>query len=176
MMIPRFQGRRLLIVVLLAGCVLPASAQAEVLKIVINDTIHPMTTEYVERAVAQAQQDNAKALLIEINTPGGMLDATREIIEKLLASPVPVIIYVTPSGSRSASAGFFLLQAADEKRLATSDPRTHARFHVTRGRELLAQGFAAEAVKDFREAIALDPGNADAQAGMAAAQEAMNKP
>jgi membrane-bound serine protease (ClpP class) len=119
MMIPRLQGRRLSIVVrlagsvLLAGCVLPAVVQAEVLKIVINDTIHPMTTEYVERAVAQAQQENAKALLIEINTPGGMLDATREIIEKLLASPVPVIIYVTPSGSRSASAGFFLLQAAD---------------------------------------------------------------
>ena len=62
---------------------------------------------------AQAEQENAKALLIEINTPGGMLDATREIIEKLLASPVPVIIYVTPSGSRSASAGFFILQAAD---------------------------------------------------------------
>ena len=119
MTIPKFQGRRLSIVfllagsVLLVGCVLPASAQAEVLKIVINDTIHPMTTEYVERALAQAQQENAKALLIEINTPGGMLDATREIIEKLLASPVPVIIYVTPSGSRSASAGFFLLQAAD---------------------------------------------------------------
>ncbi len=68
------------------------------------------------------------------------------------------------------------IQAADEQRLATSDPRTQARFHVTRGRELLAQGLAAEAVKDFRQAVALDPGNADAQAGIAAAQEAMNKP
>jgi membrane-bound serine protease (ClpP class) len=113
MMIPRLQGCRLSIIILLFCCVLATSAQAEVLKIVINDTIHPMTTEYVERAIAQAQQENAKALLIEINTPGGMLDATREIIEKLLASAVPVIIYVTPSGSRSASAGFFLLQAAD---------------------------------------------------------------
>ncbi len=102
------------IAVLFAGCMLFAvSARAEVLKIVINDTIHPMTAEYVERALAQAQQENAKAVLIEINTPGGMLDSTREIIEKILASPVPVIIYVTPSGSRSASAGFFILQAAD---------------------------------------------------------------
>ncbi len=99
--------------ILLTSSIFAASARAEVLKIVIHDTIHPMTTEYIERAVAQAQQENAKALLIEINTPGGMLDATREIIEKLLASPVPVIIYVTPSGSRSASAGFFILQAAD---------------------------------------------------------------
>src|SRR5258706_3503544 len=117
MMIPRIR-RRLSIVILLASCVLVASGHAEVLKIVINDTIHPMTTEYVERAVAQAQQENAKALLIEINTLGGMLDATREIIEKLLASPVPVIIYVTPSGSRSASAGFLLLQAAGVRALA----------------------------------------------------------
>jgi membrane-bound serine protease (ClpP class) len=87
--------------------------QAEVLKIVIDDTIHPMTLEYVERALAEAQQKNAKAVLIEINTPGGLLDSTREIIEKILASPVPVIIYVTPSGGRAASAGFFILQAAD---------------------------------------------------------------
>jgi tetratricopeptide (TPR) repeat protein len=68
------------------------------------------------------------------------------------------------------------IQAADEQRLATSDPQTHARFHITRGRELLAQGFAAEAAKDFREAVALDPGNADAQAGITAAQAAMSKP
>ena len=101
------------IAIFVSAAIFAISAQAEVLKIVINDTIHPMTTEYVERALAQAQQENAKAVLIEINTPGGMLDATREIIEKILASPVPVIIYVTPSGSRSASAGFFILQAAD---------------------------------------------------------------
>jgi tetratricopeptide (TPR) repeat protein len=68
------------------------------------------------------------------------------------------------------------IQAADEQRLTTGDPHTHAQFHISRGRELLAQGFAADAVKDFREAVALDPGNADAQAGIAAAQEAMNKP
>ena len=68
------------------------------------------------------------------------------------------------------------IQAADDQRLATSDPHTRAQFHVTRGRELLARGFASEAVKDFREAVTLDPGNADAQAGIAAAQEAMTKP
>jgi len=68
------------------------------------------------------------------------------------------------------------IQGTDQQRLATSDPHTRAQFHVTRGRELLAQGFASEAAKDFREAVALDPGNADAQAGIAAAQEAMKKP
>jgi tetratricopeptide (TPR) repeat protein len=68
------------------------------------------------------------------------------------------------------------IQAADEQRLATSDPHAHAQFHVSRGKELLGQGFAAEAAKDFREAVALDPGNADAQAGIAATQEVMKKP
>ena len=57
-------------------------------------------------------------MLIEINTPGGLLESTREIIEKIVASPVPVIIYVTPSGSRAASAGFFILESADVAAMA----------------------------------------------------------
>jgi tetratricopeptide (TPR) repeat protein len=67
------------------------------------------------------------------------------------------------------------IQAANEQRMATSDPRTHARFHVNRGHDLLTQGFAGEAVKDLREAVSLDPGNAEAHAGLAAALEAMNE-
>jgi membrane-bound serine protease (ClpP class) len=93
-------------------------SSAEVLKIVINDTIHPIADEYIGRALAQAQAQKAQALLIEINTPGGLVDSTRHIIEKILASPVPVIIYVTPSGSRAASAGFFILEAADVAAMA----------------------------------------------------------
>ncbi len=78
--------------------VLSSTAYAEVLKIVVDDSIHPITDEYIGRAIAEAERDKAQALLIEINTPGGLLDSTRDIIEKILASPVPVIIYVTPSG------------------------------------------------------------------------------
>jgi len=92
---------------------LSASSSAEVLKIVVNDSIHPITDEYIGRAIAEAEHNKAQALLIEINTPGGLLESTRDIIEKILASPVPVIIYVTPSGSRAASAGFFILESAD---------------------------------------------------------------
>jgi membrane-bound serine protease (ClpP class) len=103
---------------LLALMVLPVPSSAEVLKIVINDTIHPITDEYIGRALAQAQTQKAQALLIEINTPGGLADSTRDIIEKILASPVPVVIYVTPSGSRAASAGFFILEAADVAAMA----------------------------------------------------------
>src|SRR5438876_8283507 len=99
----------------LVGLVLfvSATASAEVLKIVVDDTIHPITDEYIGRALAEADRNKDKAVLIELNTPGGLLDSTRKIIEKIVASPVPVIIYVSPSGSRAASAGFFILEAAD---------------------------------------------------------------
>jgi membrane-bound serine protease (ClpP class) len=101
---------------LLAGlglCLLVNVSAAEVLKVVVNDTIHPITDEYIGRAIDQAQHNKDQALLIELNTPGGLLESTRDIVEKILASPVPVIIYVTPSGSRAASAGFFILESAD---------------------------------------------------------------
>ena len=98
--------------------VLSSASYAEVLKIVVDDSIHPITDEYIGRAIAEAEHNKAQALLIEINTPGGLLDSTRDIIEKILASPVPVIIYVTPSGSRAASAGFFILESADVAAMA----------------------------------------------------------
>jgi membrane-bound serine protease (ClpP class) len=88
------------------------------LKIVVDDSIHPITDEYIGRAIAEAERNKAQALLIEINTPGGLLESTRDIIEKILASPVPVIVYVTPSGSRAASAGFFILESADVAAMA----------------------------------------------------------
>src|SRR5271155_6114209 len=103
---------------LLGLLVLSAASSAEVLKIVVNDAIHPITDEYLGRAIAEAARNKDQALLIEINTPGGLLDSTRDIIEKILASPVPVIIYVTPSGSRAASAGFFILESADVAAMA----------------------------------------------------------
>ena len=103
---------------LMAALVLSSSASAEILKIVVNDTIQPITEEYIARAIDEAARRNDQAILIEINTPGGLVDSTREIIEKIVASPVPVIIYVTPSGSRAASAGFFILESADVAAMA----------------------------------------------------------
>src|SRR5713101_1419512 len=112
--------------------VLSARSSAEVLKIVVDDTIHPITDEYIGRALAEAERNKDQALLIEINTPGGLLDSTRHIIEKILASPVPVIIYVTPSGSRAASAGFFILESADVAAMAPGT-NTGAAHPVTLG-------------------------------------------
>src|SRR5713226_3137129 len=115
---------------LLLALSIPASA--EVLKIVVDDTIHPITAAYIGRALAEAKRSKDQALLIELNTPGGLLDSTRHIIEKILASPVPVIIYVTPSGSRAASAGFFILESADVAAMAPGT-NTGAAHPVTLG-------------------------------------------
>src|SRR5712691_12428664 len=104
---------------LVAVLILNSVSRAEVLKIVVNDTIQPITEEYISRAIDEAQRRNAQAVLIEINTPGGLVESTREIIEKITNSSVPVILYVTPTGSRAASAGFFLLDSADHAAIAT---------------------------------------------------------
>src|SRR5437879_1263904 len=121
--------------VLLASVVLVFSARsssAEVLKIVVNDTIQPITDEYIGRALADAKAKGNQAVLIELSTPGGLLESTRDIINKILESPVPVIIYVTPAGSRAASAGFFILQAADVAAMAPGT-NTGAAHPVTLG-------------------------------------------
>ncbi|MFY9912087.1 MAG: nodulation protein NfeD [Candidatus Sulfotelmatobacter sp.] len=107
-----------LILGILAALLLPSVSSAEVLKIVVDDTIQPISEEYIARAVSEATRRNDQALLIQINTPGGLVDSTREIIEKITNSSVPVIIYVAPSGSRAASAGFFILESADVAAMA----------------------------------------------------------
>jgi len=95
-------------------------ASPKVVAVDIHSIIHPVTVEIVDRAIAQAQQENADAVLLRLNTPGGLMDAMREITEKIVASPVPVICYVAPSGGRAASAGFFLLEAGDVAAMAPS--------------------------------------------------------
>ena len=105
------------------AALLCASASAEILKVVLNDTIQPITAEYIARALDEAKLRNDQAVLIEISTPGGLLDSTRKIIEKISNSPVPVILYVAPTGSRAGSAGIFILESAD---VAAMAPGTNA--------------------------------------------------
>jgi len=88
------------------------SAAADVYKIDIDDTIQPVSEDYIARAIDTAQSKNADALIIELKTPGGLYDSTRSIVDRILNSKVPVIVYVRPGGW-AASAGFFILQSAD---------------------------------------------------------------
>jgi membrane-bound serine protease (ClpP class) len=97
-------------------------ASADVLKLVLDDTIQAATAERVQRALDHASAIKADAVVIEMSTPGGVMSSMREIMQAIVASPVPVIIYVTPSGSRAASAGFFILESAD---VAAMSPGTN---------------------------------------------------
>jgi membrane-bound serine protease (ClpP class) len=85
--------------------------------------VHPITVEIFAHALDQANKQNAAAVLVRLNTPGGMPDSARQIVERILASPVPVVTYVTPSTAGAASAGFILLEGGD---VAAMAPGTHA--------------------------------------------------
>jgi len=124
--------RRRFIFAIASVLLLVSAASAEILKVVVDDTIQPITEEYISRAIDEAQRRNDQAILIEINTPGGLVDSTRKIIQQITNSPVPVIIYVTPSGSRAASAGFFILESADVAAMAPGT-NTGAAHPVTLG-------------------------------------------
>ena len=90
-----------------------ALAAPKVIAVDVDGMVHPVTTEIVGSALAQARAEGALLVIVRLNTPGGLMDAMRETIEKIVASPVPVVMYVAPSGGRSASAGFFLLESGD---------------------------------------------------------------
>ncbi len=94
-----------------------------VLQLWLRDTIQPVTAAYLARGFDRAASQHADAIILELSTPGGLLDSTRDIVQKIESSPVPVIVYVAPSGSRAASAGFFILEAAD---IAAMAPGTNA--------------------------------------------------
>jgi len=94
------------------------AAAPRVLAVDVDGMIHPVTDEILSRAIQQAKQENAALLLVRLNTPGGLMDAMRESIEKIVAAPMPVVTYVGPSGARAASAGFFILEAGDVAAMA----------------------------------------------------------
>jgi len=110
-------------------------AESRVIGVDVDGVIHPITVAVISHALDQAAADHAVIVLIRLNTPGGMLDATRECIEKIVASPVPVVTFVTPSGGRAASAGFFLLEAGDVA-VMTKGTNTGASSPVLLGGEM----------------------------------------
>lgn len=91
----------------------PSSAASTVVQLRIDGEIEPILAEYLVNGIQQANRDHASLILITINTPGGLDASMRSIIQAILSSPVPVVTFVTPTGSRAASAGFFILLSAD---------------------------------------------------------------
>jgi membrane-bound serine protease (ClpP class) len=80
--------------------------------------IHPVSASYLKSAIDRADEAHAAALLIEIDTPGGLVEDTKDVAQRMFAAKTPIIGYVTPSGARAASGGFFLLMACDAAAMA----------------------------------------------------------
>ena len=99
-----------------------------------DGVIHPITAEFVEDVIARADRTDAVAIVLVLRTPGGLLDSTRTIVSRIVASRAPVVVFIAPPGSRAASAGFLITLAAD---VAVMAPGTHigAAHPVTPGGE-----------------------------------------
>lgn len=103
----------------------PARAQGTAPGVVVAEydgIIHPIAAEFVDDLLTRAASSHAEAAVLVLRTPGGLLESTRTIVSRMLASPVPVVVFISPAGSRAASAGFLITLAAD---VAAMSPGTH---------------------------------------------------
>lgn len=178
---------RLAVLLLLAVLVLAPSGAAAttVVELHLNDIVHSISAEYVVGGIEHAEKTNADAVLIWLNTPGGLETSMREMVDRITTARVPVIVYVAPTGSRAASAGFFILLAADVAAMApgtttgaaspiafgggqmddtlkkkiTSDAAAYLRsFAAKRGRNPAVAELAVTEAKSFTEQEALKAG------------------
>ena len=102
---------------------LPSFIAAQtVVSMKIDGNINPVAAQFIHRGIETARDQNAQCLLIQLNTPGGLLKSTRMIVGDMLASPVPVVVYVAPDGARAGSAGVFITLAAH---IAAMSPGTN---------------------------------------------------
>jgi len=95
-----------------------STVRADVLRLKLEDQITPASAAVIASAISKAERDKADALIITLNTPGGLDTSMREIVTHIVQSRVPVVIYVGPSGSRAASAGFVILLSSDVAAMA----------------------------------------------------------
>jgi len=87
-------------------------AQKKVVSIQIDGTINPASAAFIHRSIEKAGKENAECLIIQLNTPGGLLKSTRVIVSDILESPVPIVVFVSPGGAHAGSAGVFITLSA----------------------------------------------------------------
>lgn len=95
-----------------------AASSAPIYRARLSAIVHPVAADFLKDAIAKADAADAAALVIDLDTPGGLLTSTREISTAMLGARTPIVVYVAPSGAQAASAGFFLLMAADVAAMA----------------------------------------------------------
>ena len=79
----------------------------------LDGAINPAAADYINYGIKKAIENNSRCLILRLNTPGGLLESTREIVSDFLQSPIPIVVYVSPPGARAASAGVFITMAAN---------------------------------------------------------------
>ena len=115
--------------------------------IVVDASINPAIADFIHESLFAAERDGARALIIELDTPGGLLESTKSIVKDLLGSPLPVIVYVAPSGGGAASAGVFVTMAAN---IAAMAPGTNiGAAHPVSGQGSDIGGDMREKVENF---------------------------
>ncbi len=97
---------------LLSSSIFSEEPKREVMVITVNGVINPVASEFIGKSIKKANEKKVEALVIELDTPGGLDTSMRNIVKDIIGSEVPVIVYVSPSGSRAASAGVFITLAA----------------------------------------------------------------
>jgi membrane-bound serine protease (ClpP class) len=103
--------KSLLLIVLTIAIALPLRGAGHVTVINVASAINPSTADYIHQSIQDAAENGSEAIVIRLNTPGGLLKSTREIVSNLLEAPIPVIVYVSPGGAQAASAGVFITLA-----------------------------------------------------------------
>ncbi len=153
---------------LAAGYAAPARAQSDerfAALLTLDDTIQPVSSGFLRRGIDQAVEQGAQFIVVRLDTPGGLLDSTREMVSAILSSPIPVVVYVSPQGAHAASAGTFITAAAH---VAAMAPTTNigAASPVGSGGEDLPDTLKSKATEDaasLMRSIAAERGrNADA--------------
>src|SRR6266446_4730093 len=99
-------------------CAATVVAMEKVSLIKIDGAIGPATASYISRSIDEARAQDAQCLVIQLNTPGGLLDSTQTIVQSFLGSTVPVVVYVAPTGATATSAGCFITIAASVAAMA----------------------------------------------------------
>jgi len=139
--------RSIFVLLLLCTVTVSMAAAGDVVHFRVEDTIQPASQRFIERTLAGAEESGADLVVMELDTPGGLLDSTREITSMISTSSVPVVVFVTPAGARAASAGFFILMSADVAAMAPGT-NTGAAHPVGGQGENLPEDVRAKVTKD----------------------------
>jgi len=115
--------------------------------IVIDGTINPAVDDFIRESIGRAKSNGARALIIQLDTPGGLLSSTRTIVKEILGAPVPVMVYVAPSGAGAGSAGVFITLSAH---IAAMAPGTNiGAAHPVAGGGQEVKGVMGEKIENF---------------------------